>query len=1472
MLNSMQFSLEVSASTDKSHEYELLKEMVRLQPPVEAPVHPRALGYKPRSQFGPTLEYEERKQRSRWTKPRLFQLSERQSYNPRGKKSQTRKRYDVIARNKIGPWGEAYSLGTTKEQLKEDRRLLEGTYLDARDGSNQHVVFRETGSVRSIIRMLQVASRGQFLKPQTESSISFCSCWMQPTERWFSLSLYLASRYQVSLWESFKETATNPIKPIKYETSILRAAIPAGVKNGIKRAMEIDRERTDYLRDSICWSTISSLSGKSSNGKDWESLYMSWMQMPLLQIDQPVSQLQALVRWCLQQSLAAEIEKSILCDQNPVTTRPTNKTRKKRKKKNKKRGGRGQIRPTVEATLHDENDSEGNVEPRGHTSQPFLEYPRNDTSPRSRNRNVIFALSILEDVMEAAFERVGLESEIAEEFSVGKIEESKTERQQPYFRARTTNGPQKNRARETVQEPSKSNDHLPSGNTQNVRIQATDFELPRSQLPLPMSSSQMESFRLPGSLTSQASFSQSGLPTDFYRAGPMEVFSFGRTGEENALDEWLLANRYQIRERSILTDFFQSQEERSDDDEKLMAASTAASISSSTYKDSTFAVETEEMEKGTPEEPTLAVDMVTINEDNNSLPENGKNLPLNEKRQESNSMNKSERILPLVPATEIVCDMDSDRKLDDLATDRMQTSYVQSSSEPMECRSPSPEAPSTPPPTLSPILLSLADLKDLRHSSLTPEWRPPRGGLNNPTRTFSDAPIPGSLPNSPARSEKDAIAQSWSREDLRIATFRDDHRLKQKRIRQPRPHRTTDFPQTYKSVAVKSLAKPIASSKSGTIDFRTHFLEASHKRDQQTESCARSETAVEGQREDHQLHDSRKQVLEESDNKSVIKDETTTITSALSQREAEDVTSIREGKGQKERAMAASLLMFSNTSYPERNTFRDLCLTLGAEVAMLKAVLAAHTATTMVAPFDYTDPFNQHQYGPGSFDPNGMPPFFYGMKRGQRAGAMSDAGIHRGGDHESQVSEDDGFDAISKTRADAARQMSSTATVAGSDASIEITTSVTHGKPIGKVPEYDSSLLHGLQSRLSKDIMRFLNSTGAQLKKQDGKRTLAIERFTRLVHTIWPRAQVKLYGSHVAGLCLPSSDLDFVVCLPAVHKNAPALAPGVLEGRNAINESSQKLLARELKGEWWVDPRSIKLIERTVVPVIKVSTKDTRARTIQLDISFDSPEHHGLEALAMVSQILDELPLIRPLMLVLKQFLLDRGLLTSYTGGLSSYCLFLMVARYLQEQPSSVGDCGSLLMGFLDFYGNYFDPRATGISVRRRQYFVRPNYAVASYQAVGQGIPVWTPPSPHPPHVSPGSPPKGSRDFLRRNSFSDAGSVDSMRRIGRTHRLAPAPRYASHTVSPAEEMNSSFGHGRPFTFDPLFVEDPLAAGNNVGRNAFRIFQVQRAFSDAHRALVASLEWDINSSGDLNDDVDYPLLKCLLQSEDVLYEL
>ena len=76
------------------------------------------------------------------------------------------------------------------------------------------------------------------------------------------------------------------------------------------------------------------------------------------------------------------------------------------------------------------------------------------------------------------------------------------------------------------------------------------------------------------------------------------------------------------------------------------------------------------------------------------------------------------------------------------------------------------------------------------------------------------------------------------------------------------------------------------------------------------------------------------------------------------------------------------------------------------------------------------------------------------------------------------------------------------------------------------------------------------------------------------------------------------------------------------------------------------------------------------------------------------------LPALAPIVVVLKALLNRHHLKSAFTGGLSSYALLLMVVRYLQEQlPQQSGDVGSLLMGFLSFYSQHFDPRTTGISI-----------------------------------------------------------------------------------------------------------------------------------------------------------------------------
>lgn len=241
--------------------------------------------------------------------------------------------------------------------------------------------------------------------------------------------------------------------------------------------------------------------------------------------------------------------------------------------------------------------------------------------------------------------------------------------------------------------------------------------------------------------------------------------------------------------------------------------------------------------------------------------------------------------------------------------------------------------------------------------------------------------------------------------------------------------------------------------------------------------------------------------------------------------------------------------------------------------------------------------------------------------------------------------------------------------------------------------------------------------------------------------------------------------------MPKVHHESAPEASGALEGRNAVKETWQQYLARGLRNENWVDVTTIKVIRNTAVPVLKFNTvAKGGVPSVSLDISFESVGHRGLESNKLVGSLMQSYPLLRPLVLVLKAFLTRKCLCEAFTGGLSSYALLLIATRFLQAvEGTEITDVGSVLLGLLQFFGENFDPRYTGISILRRCYFPR---AYDSFQGGDER-----------PEIA----------FI------------------------------------------------PFKFDPLFIEDPLTQGNNVGRNCFRILQVQRTFSEAYNLIVSTLK-------------------------------
>ena len=71
---------------------------------------------------------------------------------------------------------------------------------------------------------------------------------------------------------------------------------------------------------------------------------------------------------------------------------------------------------------------------------------------------------------------------------------------------------------------------------------------------------------------------------------------------------------------------------------------------------------------------------------------------------------------------------------------------------------------------------------------------------------------------------------------------------------------------------------------------------------------------------------------------------------------------------------------------------------------------------------------------------------------------------------------------------------------------------------------------------------------------------------------------------------------------------------------------------------------------------------------------------------------------------------------------------------------------------------------------------------------------------------------------------------------------------AALAAPPAHAAAHGGAHGGAgHQFDPLFIEDPLAPGNNVGRNCFRIGLILRTWGDALAALTAAL--DLDEQGD-----------------------
>jgi len=220
------------------------------------------------------------------------------------------------------------------------------------------------------------------------------------------------------------------------------------------------------------------------------------------------------------------------------------------------------------------------------------------------------------------------------------------------------------------------------------------------------------------------------------------------------------------------------------------------------------------------------------------------------------------------------------------------------------------------------------------------------------------------------------------------------------------------------------------------------------------------------------------------------------------------------------------------------------------------------------------------------------------------------------------------------------------------------------------------------------DFVRWVSPTDEEKKmRQD-----ILNRINAVVHQLWPQARVEIIGSYKTELCLPTSDVDLVVF-------------GASKDPSDVVPLFQLSLLLEEKRLTWTN--GARVITTAKVPIIKF--QDIKSRCF-VDIAFEV--NTGFENTKIVQSFLAQYPLLRPLSLVIKYYLKQNFLNDTWSGGIGSYTLVILILSYLQNHTKSRGlgttdgeNLADLLIGFFDFYGRKFDYTEQVISVKDKCYY-----------------------------------------------------------------------------------------------------------------------------------------------------------------------
>ncbi|KAJ0400419.1 hypothetical protein P43SY_001697 [Pythium insidiosum] len=400
--------------------------------------------------------------------------------------------------------------------------------------------------------------------------------------------------------------------------------------------------------------------------------------------------------------------------------------------------------------------------------------------------------------------------------------------------------------------------------------------------------------------------------------------------------------------------------------------------------------------------------------------------------------------------------------------------------------------------------------------------------------------------------------------------------------------------------------------------------------------------------------------------------------------------------------------------------------------------------------------------------------------------------------------------------------------------------------------EEQTAAMHGV---LHDEIQQFAR----QCQQHATRRRPAVERaiaaLARELQELWgPDTRVETYGSFATQLHGGHSDVDLVI-YGATHatRSSQQCVQQLADHLRALVPSSSSSCCAF---------REIGAIARAAIPLVKVVVEspldDGTRLELPFDITFDDAngcDHNGVASAALLETLLARFYGLRELTLVLKQFLVKRGLNDPYVGGLSSYGLVLMILFVLQEQGAVLSTEEEEEEETLEDQAKELPPyevkrrwgrrvalaivrqvrtRVRGFQRSSQDAGTRRNVAPA-WEILHYGSPPLSAPGGQPPQPQQLRPPfllgKLLMDVLQfygndfRQHHDQIVVLDGDSSGDPQSAALSAPRSVSPTRAATTEAF-------------VVIQDPLAKGNNVGRTCYRISQVLREFSDFVSVLTA----------------------------------